>query len=192
MGYGDNGHRHDSLRDILFSAAQSTPFAPRKEIPSLITRTNSRPADIFLPNRYRNSPAALDIAIISTLQSSTLPGAANTKDHALRVGEERKMAAHNESCQAVGISFVPPWWSNHWEDGAKRCFLPSAELTVNYYYESLVFFNCNFTPLHVTLYKFIHFYFIVLFVFFVCFVVIVVVFVYVAGTNYKFFFTSII
>ena len=94
VGCGDNGHCHDSLWDVLFSAAQSTPLAPRKEIPSLIPRTNSHPADIFLPNRYRGSPAALDIAVISTLQSSTLPGAANTEGHALHVGEERKMAAH--------------------------------------------------------------------------------------------------
>ena len=99
MGCGGNGdriHRHDSLQDVLFSAAQSAALAPRKEIPSLIPGTNSRPADIFL-----------DITVISTLQSSILPAAANSQGHALRIGEERKMTAHNESCRAVGVSFIP-------------------------------------------------------------------------------------
>ena len=48
-GNEDRIHRHDSLRDVLFSAAQTAALAPRKEIPSLILGTNSRPADIYLP-----------------------------------------------------------------------------------------------------------------------------------------------
>ena len=58
-GNGDRIHRHDSLRDVLFSAAQSAALTPRKEIPSLIPGTNSRPADIFLPNWCRGRPTAL-------------------------------------------------------------------------------------------------------------------------------------
>ena len=106
-GNGDRIHRHDSLPDILFSAAQSAALAPRKEIPSLIPGTNSRPADIYLPNWCRGRPASLDITVISTLQSSTLLGATNNQGHALRVGDERKIAAHNKSCRVVGVSFVP-------------------------------------------------------------------------------------
>ena len=34
-------------------------------------------------------------------------GAASTPGHALRVGEEWKMAAHAEACRAVGVLFVP-------------------------------------------------------------------------------------
>ena len=33
-GNGDRIHRHDSLRDILFSAAQSAALAPKREVPS--------------------------------------------------------------------------------------------------------------------------------------------------------------
>ena len=61
---GDNGdriHRHDAIRDALFSAAQAAALAPRKEVPSLIPGTRSRPADIFLPNWCRGRPAALDV-----------------------------------------------------------------------------------------------------------------------------------
>ena len=44
-GNGDRIHRHDSVRDALFSAAQIAALAPRKEVPSLIPGTSSRPAD---------------------------------------------------------------------------------------------------------------------------------------------------
>ena len=47
-----------------------------------------------------------DVTVISTLQL-TLVGAASTPGHLLRVGEERKMTAHAESCRAVGVLFVP-------------------------------------------------------------------------------------
>ena len=106
-GNGDRIYRHNALRDVLFSAAQSAALAPRKEVTSLIPDTNSRPADIFLPNWSRGLPAALDVTVISTLQTSTLSGAAKDQGYALRVGEGRKIAAHQEACQAVGMSFVP-------------------------------------------------------------------------------------
>ena len=51
--------------------------------------------------------AALDVTVISTLQQLTLVGAASTLGHALRIGEEWKMAAHTEACRAVGVLFVP-------------------------------------------------------------------------------------
>ena len=49
-GNGDCIHRHDALRDALFSAAQYTALGPRKEVLALIAGSRSRPADIFLPN----------------------------------------------------------------------------------------------------------------------------------------------
>ena len=73
-----------------------------------IPGTLSRPADIFLPNWKRGQPTALDVTIISTIQQlTTLRGGLL----ALRVMHcwwvRRKMAAHAESCRAVGVSFVP-------------------------------------------------------------------------------------
>ena len=103
-GNGDRIHRHDSLCDAIFSAAQSAALAPRKEFPSLIPNSLSRPADIDLPNWKRGYPAALDVTVISTLKRLTLNDAATTQGHALAVGEERKRAAHTE---VVGVTFVP-------------------------------------------------------------------------------------
>ena len=95
------------LSYVLYSAAQSAALAPRKEVPSLIPGTSSRPADLFLPNWCRGSPAALDVTVISTLQPLTLQGASKTQGYALRVGAERKRAAHNEACRSVGVIFIP-------------------------------------------------------------------------------------
>ena len=106
-GNGDRIYRHDSIRDALFSAAQSAALAPRKEVPTLIPGTRSRPADIFLPNWCRGRPAALDVTVISTMQPLTQSGAASEKGYALKVAEERKMAAHNAECRGAGVSFVP-------------------------------------------------------------------------------------
>ena len=106
-GNGDRIHRHDSVRDALFFAAQTAALAPRKEVPPLIPGTHSRPADIFLPIWQRSQPAALDVTVISTLQQSTVEGAAVTQDYALAVGGERKQVAHATACRAVRVDFIP-------------------------------------------------------------------------------------
>ena len=110
MGCGGNGdriHRHDAIRDVLFSAAQAAALAPRKEVLSLIPGSSSRPADVYLTNCKRGQPAAIDVIVISILQQQTQTGAANTPGYALTVAEERKMAAHAEACHAVGVLFIP-------------------------------------------------------------------------------------
>ena len=106
-GNGDRIHRHDALRDVLYAAAQSAALAPRKETPSLIPGSYSRPADVFLPIWCRGRPAALDVSVISTLQPCTsLSGAANSQGHALKVAEDRKMTVHNDACSSVGVTFI--------------------------------------------------------------------------------------
>ena len=58
-GNSDRIHRHNVVRDVLFSAAQSAALAPRQEAPALIPGSQSRPADVFLPIWSRGRPAAL-------------------------------------------------------------------------------------------------------------------------------------
>ena len=41
------------------------------------------------------------------MQQATIQAAAVTQGHALLVGEARKLAAHADACQAVGVSFIP-------------------------------------------------------------------------------------
>ena len=110
VGCGGNGDcifRHNALRDALFAASQSAALAPRKEVPSLIPGSQSRPADIFLPNWCRGQPAALDVTVISTMQPLTLAGAAAEPGFALKVAEARKLGSHNADCRAIGVSFIP-------------------------------------------------------------------------------------
>ena len=77
-GNGDRISRHNAVRDVLFSAAQSAALAPTKEAPSLIPDSSMRPADVFLPNWSRGRPAAVDVLVISPLQQQTLAEAAYT------------------------------------------------------------------------------------------------------------------
>ena len=64
-GNGDRILRHNSVRDVLFSAARSAG-------PSLIPNLSSHPADIFPLCFTQTRPAAIDISIISPLQQLTL------------------------------------------------------------------------------------------------------------------------
>ena len=110
MGCGGNGdriHRHNSIRDAIFTAAQSAAFAPRRESPHLIPNRQSRLADIFLPNWDRGRPAALDISVICPLQRLTIQGAAASPGHALQVGESRKRDLHHAHWASASISFIP-------------------------------------------------------------------------------------
>ena len=106
-GNGDLVHRHDSVRDILFSVAQSAALAPRKEVPSLIPNSSSRPADLYLPHWRRGRPTACDLTIISPVQCLTLDRAAEVQGYAITVAEERKLRAHESECHQNGITFVP-------------------------------------------------------------------------------------
>ena len=106
-GNADRIFRHNSLRDAVFSAAQSAALVPRKEVPSLIPGSQHRPADVYLPCWKGGRPAALDITVISTMQQSTMQSAADNQGHALLVAENRKLTTHAPACQAAGISFIP-------------------------------------------------------------------------------------
>lgn len=106
-GNRDLIRRHDSLRDIIFAAAQSSALAPRKEMPSLIPGSCARPADVFLPQWDGGRPAALDITVISPLQAATVSDASVIQGSALGVAEARKQALHAAACHRVGVNFHP-------------------------------------------------------------------------------------
>ena len=105
-GNGDRIHWHDSIRDALFSAAQSAALTPWREAPSLIPGSSSHPADVYLPNWMRGQPAALDVTVISPMQQLTIAGAAGSPGYALKVEEDKKMAAYAEECHSAGILFI--------------------------------------------------------------------------------------
>ena len=106
-GNGDRISRHNAVRDVLFSAAQSAALAPIKEAPSLVPSSSSRPADILLPAWSHGRPAALDVHIISPLQQQTSVEAATHPGHALDVGVRRKLSSHLSVCRSAGVDFIP-------------------------------------------------------------------------------------
>ena len=89
------------------SAAQSAALSPRREVPSLIPGSLSRPADVYLPHWSQGRPAALDVTVISPLQHQTLSQAASDRGSALLVAEARKRTLHHEGCRAAGVTFIP-------------------------------------------------------------------------------------
>jgi len=81
--YSDRIPRHNAIRDVVYSAAQSAALCPQKEVPSLIAGSRSRPADIYLPNLEGGQPAAMDVTVISPLQRLTLSSASSVAGHAM-------------------------------------------------------------------------------------------------------------
>ena len=106
-GNNDRVLRHNAIRDVIFTAAQSAALSPRREALSLVPNSLSRPADVFLPHWSQGRPAALDVTIISPFQPQTLQQAASTQDSALAVAEQRKRTVHQNNCNIVRILFLP-------------------------------------------------------------------------------------
>ena len=106
-GNGDRISRHNSIRDVVFTAAQLAALAPSKEIPGLVSGSLARPADVFLPSWSCGCPAALDIHVISPLQQQTLSQASVTPGHALQVGVQRKLASNLPACREAGVECIP-------------------------------------------------------------------------------------
>ena len=86
-GNGDMIQRYDSLRDILYTSAQSGALAPRKEVSSFIISSMSHPADVYLPCWSHGQPAVLDVSVIPPVQQLTVTEAAVDQGYALTVRE---------------------------------------------------------------------------------------------------------
>ncbi len=61
----------------------------------------------LLPNWTNGHPAALDVHVISPLQSLTLSEAAWIQGHALQVGVQRKLASNLPNCRSMGLTCIP-------------------------------------------------------------------------------------
>ena len=103
---GDRIARHNSLRDMIFFATQAAALGPRREAPSIVPNSSSRPADILLPSRSQGRSAVLDVSVISPLQKMTLSGVATSPGHALNVWANRKLAASLPACRAASVEFI--------------------------------------------------------------------------------------
>jgi hypothetical protein len=105
-GDKDRIARHDRLRDAIFNAAQNAALAPQMEVSGLIPGSNARPADVFLSSWENGRAAAVDVTVISPLQSTLVRDSAAIPGYALQVAENRKRQAYEESL-GRGTDLIP-------------------------------------------------------------------------------------
>ena len=104
---GERISRHNELCNVLYRTAQKANLGPAREYRGLIPGSASRPADLFLRNWDRGRHAALDLTVISPLQTAVVDQEAAAPGYALKYAWERKMRSAFEACRAQNISFIP-------------------------------------------------------------------------------------
>ena len=110
LGCGSAGERiarHNMMRDVLYQTAAAAMLGPVKEGRFLLPGRDARPADLLIPRWSGGRDAALDVTVVSALQSAMLAGSAATDGYAVTRAFERKVAKAGEACRAEGIDFIP-------------------------------------------------------------------------------------
>ena len=104
---GEKTSRHNRLRDTIFKAATSACLAPGQEIRGLVSGSEARPADVFIPAWEKGKDAALDVTVISPLQLNMVDRSAQNHSTALDTAYRRKMASAFQPCADVNVAFIP-------------------------------------------------------------------------------------
>ena len=101
--------RHNRLRDVLLESFRLACLGPQVEAGSGLGHEGhrTRPADILIPHWDLGKPAALDLTVTSTLNSSTLMEAGVTSGSAVLAAEVRKHNANDAKCSELGWSCIP-------------------------------------------------------------------------------------
>ena len=105
--HGERIARHNHLRDAIFATAASVHLAPTKEDRALLPNTDSRPADVMVPNYIGGLHAAMDVSVINSMQAQTVDRAATEPGYALTLRYNQKLNRYSEACLAEGIKFCP-------------------------------------------------------------------------------------
>eukprot|EP00731_Ephydatia_muelleri_P031407 Em0022g921a len=105
---GDVVSRHNKLRDVFYDFCQRACLGPRLEMGcGAGSDSQSRPADVLVPNRDLGKPAAFDLSVTSTLQSSALLEASVTAGSAAMLAENRKHNNSDKKCDELGWICIP-------------------------------------------------------------------------------------
>ena len=106
---GDVVSRHNRLRDVLLESCRLACLGPQVEAGSGLGHEGHRtwPADILIPHWDLGKPAALDLSVTSTLNSSTLMEAGVTSGSAALAAEVRKHNANDAKCSELGWTCIP-------------------------------------------------------------------------------------
>ena len=105
---GDVVMRHNKLRDVFYDFCQRACLGPRLEMGcGAGSDSQSRPADVLVPNWDLGKPAAFDLSVTSTLQSSVLLEASVTAGSAALLAETRKHINSDKKCDELGWACIP-------------------------------------------------------------------------------------
>ena len=105
--HGVKGGRHDRIRDKIHKEAQRASLNPTKEMPGLVTGSQSRPADVFIPQWIDGRKIAFDVSVTSPTQEALLLRAAEIPAAAIEARKASKKRTHFDNCRAEGIFFQP-------------------------------------------------------------------------------------
>ena len=93
---------------MFYDFCQRASLGPRLEMCcGAGSDSQSRPADVLAPNWDLGKPAAFDLSITSTLQSSVLLEASVTAGSAALLAENRKHNSSDKKCDELGWACIP-------------------------------------------------------------------------------------
>ena len=102
--------RHNKLRDVFYDFCQRACLGPRLEMGcGAGSDSQSRLADVLVPNWDLGKPAAFDLSVSSTLQSSVLLKASVMAGSAALFAENRKHNNSDKKCDDWGGP-ASHWW----------------------------------------------------------------------------------
>ena len=104
---GERIYRHNTLRDTVHATAKGAGIPVAKEERSLLPGTEEKPADVYLPGWANGLDAALDITVVSPLQSQLVKKAAEEPGSAARKRYKEKQSKYLQPCKNEGIEFLP-------------------------------------------------------------------------------------
>ncbi|KAL5510763.1 hypothetical protein EMCRGX_G006364 [Ephydatia muelleri] len=94
--------------DVFYDFCQRACLGPRLEMGcGAGSDSQSRPADVLVPNWDLGKPAAFDLSVTSTLQSSALLEASVTAGSAAQLAENRKHNNSDKKCDELGWACIP-------------------------------------------------------------------------------------
>eukprot|EP00731_Ephydatia_muelleri_P031102 Em0022g616a len=100
--------RHNKLKDVFYDFCKRACLGPRLELGcGAGSDSQSRPADVLVPNWDLGKPAAFDLSVTSTLQSSALLEASVTAGSAALFAENRKHNNSDKKCDELGWACIP-------------------------------------------------------------------------------------
>ena len=101
--------QHNRLRDVHLESCRLACLGPQVEAGSGLGHEGhrTRPADILIPHWDLGKPAALDLTVTSTLNSSTLMEAGVTSGSAALAAEVCKHNANDAKCSELGWTCIP-------------------------------------------------------------------------------------